>query len=450
MCICLGTKLRMAIIEAAPFIILKNPNAAYNGMTSDYTEIDVTEFDGFYKDVLVYLQNRMGFIPVIMLAKPDITYDRLVTDVANGLFDTLMTTITATSERAKIVDLSLLLMPSSIRVVIRKPTGATFDLIFFLKPFSPKLWFVVFGSILYAVLVLWFLQRPIESADTNAGDRQPPPAVNDYGIMHRIRDVFYAILGRQPSLNKLSSAEQTFRYSLYILHMVLYALYGASLVSYVIKESSETMVSGIDDIKNGKVKPNRIGLVGNSSIERYYLTSISQGKKDYYPVKTSDEIFEALRNRDIDVGLWGNQSIIYHTQNVYCDLMTVGIEFGLKSYNLPMHKDWIYKDELNAAVLSLVESEELARLETKWFRPHRCDRAGAYDNVSHPFTLQQTGGLFIMFLISGVLATVVKVFSEHRLSQKIARFWKMLDNWRRNLRESLSRILQPTINRDHE
>jgi hypothetical protein len=41
--------------------------------------------------------------------------------------------ITATSQRAKLVDLSLGLMPSSIRVIVRKPNPSGFDFFFFFE-----------------------------------------------------------------------------------------------------------------------------------------------------------------------------------------------------------------------------------------------------------------------------------------------------------------------------
>ncbi|CAF3384812.1 unnamed protein product [Rotaria sp. Silwood2] len=73
----------MVIMELPPFIILKTPTATYSEMTGNYKKINITEFYGFYKDVLLYLQNKMGFIPVITLAKPTTEYNELVEGVAN-------------------------------------------------------------------------------------------------------------------------------------------------------------------------------------------------------------------------------------------------------------------------------------------------------------------------------------------------------------------------------
>ncbi|CAF1579577.1 unnamed protein product, partial [Adineta ricciae] len=247
-----GTRLRMAVIEATPFIILKNPAISYSGMTGNYKKIELSEFDGFYKDILVYLQDKMGFVPVVMLAKPTVQYDQLVEGVANDLFDTVMTTITITSRRTALVDLSIALMPSAIRVVIRKSQSNDFDLFFFLAPFSWELWAVIAATIIFTAILLWFLGR------TRPKGRNRD--VIRHGIFERIHYVLCAMLGRDRNGENRSSAEQVLIYGLHVIQVVLFSLYTATILSFIIANNSTTIVSGIDDIKNGKVAPNRIGI----------------------------------------------------------------------------------------------------------------------------------------------------------------------------------------------
>ena len=246
-----GTRLRLTIVEARPFIILKNPATAYTGMTGNYKQIEMAEFDGLYKDILVYLQEKMQFIPVVMLAKSGTQYDQLVEGVANDLFDTVMSTITVTSERAKLVDMSLALIPSSIRVIVRKPKPNGFDFFFFLKPFENSLWVLVLVTIPYTILLLY------------------PRKVDNNGILGRISCVFYAMLGRDSDKFDLSWSEHVLVYCLHILQIVLFALYTARLLPLLTEKYADTLISGIDDIKNGEVLPSRIGLVSGSSIELF-------------------------------------------------------------------------------------------------------------------------------------------------------------------------------------
>jgi ABC-type amino acid transport substrate-binding protein len=125
----------MAVIHSPPFMILKNPTAIYSDMTDNYKKINITEFDGVFKDLLLYLQDRMGFIPFIMLANQTTQYDELVDGVANDLFDIVMSAMTITPKRNKMVDFSVAIIPRSIRIVIRKPQSIQLDSLFFLNHF---------------------------------------------------------------------------------------------------------------------------------------------------------------------------------------------------------------------------------------------------------------------------------------------------------------------------
>ncbi|CAF4731477.1 unnamed protein product, partial [Rotaria sp. Silwood2] len=137
----------MAIIHSPPFIILKNSTSTYSDMTDNYKIIDITEFDGLFKDIMLYLKDRMSFRPVIIIAKPTIQYNELVDGVANRLFDTVMTTIAINAKRSKIVDFSAPIFPRSYRIVTRKPKSSQLNFLFFLKPCSWTLWLLILGTV---------------------------------------------------------------------------------------------------------------------------------------------------------------------------------------------------------------------------------------------------------------------------------------------------------------
>ncbi|CAF3285004.1 unnamed protein product [Rotaria sp. Silwood2] len=387
----------MVIMELPPFIILKNPTATYREMTDNYKKINITEFYGFYKDVLLYLQNKMGFIPVITLAKPTTEYNELVEGVANGLFDTVMTTIIITEKRRRIVDFSIALLPSSIRVITRKVKSSHLDLLFFLKPFTWQLWLVILATIPITTILLWYF----ESQNGDASDN----TINNR-IGRSFSYTLHSMLGTD-SYYVASSAGRLLAFGLHILRIILFAVYTANLLSYIIIQKAAPTISGIDDIKNGKISPDRIGIVVGSAVEDYYLNSISQRKKDYYPLKTADEIYTTLINGNIDAGLWNNLTIEYHTSNIYCDLMPVGVEFSHSSYQLPVKKDWLYKADLDFNILSLIESEELDRISSKWLTPHSCSRVDPFGTKGKSITLETTGGLYITFFIFIITSIVI-------------------------------------------
>ena len=92
----------------------------------------------------------------------------------------------------------------------------------------------------------------------------------------------------------------------------------------------------------------------------------------------STKFYTSLINGIIDAALWSTASTEYHTSNIYCDLMTVGVEFGPSLYQMPVKKDWLYTADLDSNIFSLIESEELADISKKWFELSRCPKNRFY------------------------------------------------------------------------
>lgn len=126
-----------------------------------------------------------------MLAKPTTSLDELVEGVADDLFDTVMTGISINAERIKIVDFSKALIPSSYRVVIRKPKSFQSDHLFFLKPFAWSLWLLILLTIPFASVLLWFVERKDSTKLVNINDR--------FSLGTSISYVISALLGRSHS-----------------------------------------------------------------------------------------------------------------------------------------------------------------------------------------------------------------------------------------------------------
>ncbi|CAF1195853.1 unnamed protein product [Rotaria sordida] len=334
-----GQELRMAIIESPPFIILKNATAAYYNMKDNYKNISITEFDGFYKDILLYLQDKMGFSPIIMLAKPSTQYNELVEGVSRNLFDTVMSTIVINAKRKTMVDFGTPIIPHSIRIIIRKPNSVQLDPLFFLKPFSLEVWLFILATIPCTGALIWYFE--------------PKEKRKFVTIIHTINFIIHTILDKDHSFTASTASGRFLTLGLHILQTILFAVYTASLLNYLLIQSFDPIISGIDDIKNSKIPPNRIGILAGSHVEQQYLTTLSQ-------------------DGDIDAALWINESIVYHINNIYCDLMTIGDEFGQSYYALPVRQDWLYKSALDSNIVSIIESGELDRISAKWFASHNC------------------------------------------------------------------------------
>ncbi|CAF3578987.1 unnamed protein product [Rotaria sp. Silwood1] len=220
------------------------------------------------------------------------------------------------------------------------------------------------------------------------------------------------MLGKDRFPNVSTRSGRFLTFGLYVLQIVLAAIYTASILSFILIENSNPTISGVDDIRNGKILPNRIGIMVGSQAEEYYLNSISEGKKNYYPLKTINEVYTSLMNGDIDVALWS------HVNNRYCDLMAVGVEFAHGSYQIPVKQGWVYKAALDSNILSLIDTGELDRISEKWFTQPTCSKTNL--STSNTITIERMGGLFSTFAIISIISILVH-------------FWSTIDRLIRNI-----------------
>ena len=68
------------------------------------------------------------------------------------------------------------------------------------------------------------------------------------------------IIGYGADFHVTTAAGRLLTVGLYILSLVLVAAYTANLASDLTISKSQDIISGIDDIKNGKIPFNRIGI----------------------------------------------------------------------------------------------------------------------------------------------------------------------------------------------
>jgi len=130
------------------------------------------------------------------------------------------------------------------------------------------------------------------------------------------------------------------------------------------------LISGIADIKtSGKIPSHRVGIVAGTAIEDYYLRRVSGNQKNYYPLRSQDEIYPALMDKIIDASISDSGLLECAINNLYCNLTLDGTDFNPSAYGIVMRKDWLYAEAVDIVILSLRKSgSDLDLLKRRWFR----------------------------------------------------------------------------------
>jgi ABC-type amino acid transport substrate-binding protein len=394
-----GVNLRIAVVESAPFTMVEE-------ITDDSGQI-TTKLIGYLPDLITMLEDQLEFTANITIFSSDQSYNGLIAMVANGTFDLMIADTTITSTRREIVAFSSPIFDNSLRVIVRDESVASIDFWSYLKPFSPQLWLTLAAATIYAGILICILER------------QKNEALQDRSIISSISmSMWYSIgttLGYGVDFDVTTAAGRLLTIGLYILSLILVAAYTANLASDLSILKSKGVISGIDDIKNGKVPYSRIGILTGSSIEDYYLREISGGSRNFYPLNSKDEIFSLLLNKTIDASIMDSGVLEYETSSTYCNLTLPGTDFARSAFGIVFQKNWLYEKDLDVAILSIREAGTFDALKTKWFQTNGCSVSS---DISTAMTIESMAGLFLTFAIISILAVFLFAWTKRFIIKK--------------------------------
>ena len=391
-----GIRLRIGVIEVTPFTTVTD-SLDSDGKAS-------TKLIGYVPDLINHLQSRMGFIPEIILAPPNQTYTGLVRAVANGVYDIVVGDVTILSTRREMTGFSSGIFDNSLRIIVRKESMADVDLLSYLKPFSLGLWMMLLAACVCAAILFCLLERQKNIALQHRSTASSVAMSMWYSIG--------TIMGYGADFHASTAAGRMVTVSLYLMSLVIVATYTANLASELTVSKSKNIISGIDDIKNGKIPFSRFGIRVGTASEELYLREISDGNRNFYPLTSRKDMYEKLLSRVIDASLMDTGIAEYVTNSVYCNLTLVGTDFDKSSFGIVIPKQWLYAQELDVNILLLREAGTLDELKRKWFQSAVCS---ASSEERTGIRLETMSGLFLTFAIICVISLMFMIYEKRRL-----------------------------------
>ncbi|CAF1228222.1 unnamed protein product [Didymodactylos carnosus] len=386
-----GVTLRIGVIESDPFTIITIVEGK-------------TQVTGYIKDLIDELQSITNFIPDIRVAPSNETYDALVQAVADGVYDIVVGDVTLTANRRKIVGFSRSIFDNSLRLLMRKTPDASVDLLAFLKPFSRNLWLLILAAVVYAGILISLLEREENEALQNRSIISLCAMSMWYS--------FGQLVGYGADFDANTAAGRLLTIGLYIVSIVLVASYTANLASDLTISKSQSVISGIGDIKAGKIPSNRIGIRVGTASQDFYLAEISNNNPNYFPIigaNTRQQSYDDLLAGIIDVTFLDTGVAEYITNNIYCNLTLVGDGFDEGEFGIVTPIGWLYGNDLDVSILALRQNGTLDDLKAKWFESQTCPDA---TTTSTALGIEAMSGLFLVFAVVSGLSLLLFVWKK--------------------------------------
>ncbi|UJR20066.1 hypothetical protein I4U23_023199 [Adineta vaga] len=213
------------------------------------------------------------------------------------------------------------------------------------------------------------------------------------------------LIGYGVDFHAKTAAGRILTVGVYIVSVVLISAYQANLTANLTLSKAQDFISGIDDIKNGKLPISRVGIIGGSSLEDYFLREISGGSRNYYLLKSKEDMFDKLLNKVIDASIMDAGVLEYAVNGVYCNLTVVGTGFDHSAFGIIYPKKWLHEQILDVTILSLREFGVFEELKSKWFQTNYCADSSAQNSSDLPF--ESLADLFIVFGVISFCSIIV-------------------------------------------
>ena len=391
-----GVKLRIGIMESIPFTMTR--------FFIDDRGRNKSRFVGYIPDLIELLQKRMGFTPELVLVSKNQSYTGIVKRVANGEYDIVVGDVTATSKRRELAVFSTSIYDYSLRLIMRKPTVDHIDLFAYLKPFSLSLWLLI----LVATICTSILVCLVERRDNDALRDRSTVSMGAMSVWYSLGN----IMGYGADFQVTTIAGRLLTVALYILSLVLVASYTANLASNLTISETKFTINGIEDLRQGKIPHNRIGVRVGMITEEFFLRQISAGIRTFYPLYSRAEHFERLLSRDIDAAVMEGGIAEYLTNNEYCALSMVGPSFDVGTYGIVYPKHCLYAEDFDVNLLALRDSGELANIRRRWFESKTCEEIVEASNV---MGVESMVGLFLTVGIIAVIALLAVAWTRRNV-----------------------------------
>lgn len=283
------------------------------------------------------------------------TVTDLLESVAFENTDVAIAGITITSEREKNVDFSHSFFESGLQILVpirsqASPINTFISLI--ISPILLKTIGILLIVIVISAHLLWFFERKknpqmfpqeylrgiweacwwsvVTVVTVGYGDKAP------IGVAGRIIATIWMFTG-----------------------VLLVSYFTASVSSALIVQQLETSIQGIEDL-NGK----RVATVKESTAAKY-LADLPMKKIEYELV---EEAFESLEESKVDAVVYDSPVLQnYAAKDGAGKAKVVGSTFERQSYGIALKTDSPYREEINQAILSIVEDGTYDRIYKKWF-----------------------------------------------------------------------------------
>lgn len=335
--------LRVVTKRVEPFVIYQEER--YTGFSIELWEKIAQEVDA---DPSIDIEYEIYAVDTVA---------KLLDEVERGAADVATAEISITSEREQTLDFSHPFFESGLQIMVQQQTDSVLGAIIggvLSIIFSPQLLYVcgVFVlMLLVAAHLIWFFERRHNSEF---------PSTYFEGIWEglwwaivTVTTVGYGDKTPQSVIGRLLGM-------IWILAgYFIFAYFTASVASTITLQELQGTINGPEDL------PGKMVATVEKSVAAEYLSKLNVRT---FKVDDIQDAYQALEQGKVDAVLYDSPVLQYYARNQgQGKVYVVGPVFQPQSYGIALQEDSPYQEEINFALLKLIENGTYKEIYEKWF-----------------------------------------------------------------------------------
>ncbi|XP_053400378.1 glutamate receptor 2-like isoform X2 [Mercenaria mercenaria] len=341
--------------------------------------------------------------------------------------DIAIAPLTINEERQRAVDFTKPFMKTGISIMIKKPDKEKPGVFSFMYPLSNQVWLCVMVAFVAVSLVLFFVGRwsPYEWSDLDPKGGSP---INNFNLLNTFWFSLGALMQQGSDTFPRSYSGRIVGSAWWFFTLILISSYTANLAAFLTIERLTPPISGADDLVKkgsdiafGTLKSGSSRAFFEDSKVSTYLKMWQYMEANFETVMVSDTSkgVEKVRNSKGKYAfLLESAYNVYHNQRKPCNTMKVGQNLDSKGYGVATPVNFYLNNQLNLAVLKLLETGQLMKLEQKWWYSKGMCGTNKKDATTSALTLSNVSGIFHI-LVGGLLLSMIVALCEYVIHQRI-------------------------------
>jgi len=412
---------RVLTVVQAPFTFY-NPNlvgnARFDGYTKDILDLLIKQLNGSYSYELI-LSDSVG-VPPSQTNNASGPWTGMIGDLMAGKGDMILAGFTQTSARAAVMDFSMPFLDVGLSILVVSQNTQS-QIWAFLMPFSPSLWFALFGfSLLFSILT-WIGDKITPYGKTHerkksgkyGGDK-----TEAYTYSEALFSSLLIFIGKDPT-ETTSWGLRFILISFMFFSVISTANYTASLASFFTNQANTAVpVKSLEDLR---VTP--FGVISGTSASDFFWRKKNVIFKRYLRTfPTWDEVLGALEDGSIDAIVRDSPLLEYEANGPPCDKTLVGDLFDNSNYAIAFQKNTsltnpLFVQMINKALLILRESGALEeQYNIRWNASYCQSQNPKSDEDTRVLDVGEFVGVFaLVSIISGlgILVLILETLYYH-------------------------------------